>query len=344
MLTVLAVLLVVGVLAAVGAVILVARGHLAVSSSTGRSPTPDATSPHRSSPPPPVRVPIGVVGTFAVRQASFDFVDHSRTWVDDGRVIPRQLRTVVRIPVLPAGTTGVRRVAGPFPLVVFAPGFIQCAGAYAPLLRTWASAGYVVAGVEFPRTNCDVASTADEADLVNQPADMSYVISRILRLSARSGDQLSGLVNPMEVAVAGHSDGGDTVAALVGNTCCIDERVVAAIVLAGAEWPPLGGAYFAKATPPVLFVQGSADTINPPAASLQLYQADDTGVRYYLDIYGAGHLTPYEGSTLPEGVVAQVTTAFLDRYVVGKQAAGAEMTHYGNVPGVSHLFGRGEVP
>ena len=126
-------------------------------------------------------------------------------------------------------------------------------------------AGYVVAAVEFPRTNCHVAHP-DEGDLVNQPADVASVIRRLLAVSTRSHDVLTGLVNPVKIAVAGHSDGGDTVAALAGNTCCLDRRVKAAIVLAGAEWPPLPGAYFAAAAPPILFVQGTADTWNPPAA------------------------------------------------------------------------------
>jgi hypothetical protein len=69
----------------------------------------------------------------------------------------------------------------------------------------------------------------------------------------------------------------------------------------------------ARKRTPALFVQGSADPINPPAASLQLYQADATGTRYYLDVLRAGHLTPYEGDRTQEQLVARVTTEFLDR-------------------------------
>ena len=75
-----------------------------------------------------------------------------------------------------------------FPLLVFAPGFLQCSGAYSDLLRAWTSAGYVVAAVNFPRTNCHLGAEAYEADLVNQPQDMSYVLTRLLALSAQPGD------------------------------------------------------------------------------------------------------------------------------------------------------------
>ena len=81
-----------------------------------------------------------------------------------------------------------RGPAGPFPLLLFAPGFLQCSGAYSDLLQAWASAGYVVAAVNFPRTNCHLRAEADEADLVNQPQDMSYVLTRLLALSTRPGN------------------------------------------------------------------------------------------------------------------------------------------------------------
>ena len=186
--------------------------------------------------------------------------------------------------------------ARPFPLLLFAPGFLQCAGAYSHLLQAWASAGYVVAAVNFPRTNCHLGAEAYEADLVNQPQDMSYVLTRLLALSAQPGDSFSGLLDPHEAGAARQSDGGDTVAALAANTCCTDRRFKAVAVLSGAEWPPMPGRYFPGEAPPMLFTQGSADTINPPWASLQLYRADDDGARYYLDLFGASHLIPYQGT------------------------------------------------
>ena len=77
-----------------------------------------------------------------------------------------------------------------------------------------------------------------------------------------------------QVGAAGQSDGGDTVAALAASTCCTDRRLKAVAVLSGAEWPPMPGRYFPGRAPPMLFTQGTADTINPPWMSLQLYRAD----------------------------------------------------------------------
>jgi fermentation-respiration switch protein FrsA (DUF1100 family) len=201
----------------------------------------------------------------------------------------------------------------------------------------------VVAAVNFPHTNCHLASP-DENDLVNQPADLAFVIARMLAASRRPGGFLAALINPAKIAVAGHSDGGDTVAALAANTCCRDPAVTAAIVLAGAEWPPMAGSWFTQPAPPILLVQGDADGINPPAASITMYQADNTGPRFYLDLLGAGHLLPYEGRGPAELVVARVTVDFLDRYLAGSPTATAAMPHDAHVAGVGTMTSGSQPP
>jgi len=267
------------------------------------------------------------------------FVDRSRP--DLGN---RRLPILVRYPVVPAAAVAAHRIArGPFPLVVFAPGYLQCGSSYAALLHAWASAGYVVAAIEFPRTHCHIP-VPDEADLYNQPADTSFVMTRLLASSSRPAGVLSGLIDPARIAVAGHSDGGDTAAAVAANTCCLDRRVTAAMILSGAEWPPLRGRYFPSGTPPMLFVQGTDDTWNPPVASTQLYQSDTTGVRYYLRLLDVGHFAPYEGHGRPEPLVARVTVDFLNRYLGGRPGQAAAMAAAGNVPGVAVLGSDGRMP
>jgi predicted dienelactone hydrolase len=173
---------------------------------------------------------------------------------------------------------------------------------------------------------------------------MSYVLTRLLALSARPGDPFSGLLDPHEVGAAGQSDGGDTVTALAANTCCTDRRLKAVAVLSGAEWPPMPGRYFPGGAPPMLFTQGSADTINPPWMSLQLYHADGADARYYLDLLGASHLIPYEGTNPVERLMARVTLAFFDRYVLGQADALKTMTRDGNVTGTATLVSGGQPP
>jgi dienelactone hydrolase len=165
-----------------------------------------------------------------------------------------------------------------------------------------------------------------------------------LAVSDRSSGFLDGLIDPGKIAVAGQSDGGDTVAALVANTCCHYRDVTATIVLAGAEYPPMGGSYFTKPTPPMLFVQGNADNINLPADSIQMYRADTTGPRFYLDLFGAEHLPPYEGQGPAAPVAARVTVDFLDRYLAGGSGAAAAMRRDGHVAGVATLVSGSRMP
>lgn len=300
------------------------------SATPGASPTPSQTRP----PPPPV----GQLGLYRVANQSYTFTEPANA--EHG---PRVLQVSVRFPAVPPALASSRVAGGTFPLIAFAPGFVQCGDSYRVLLRQWASAGYVVAAVDFPRTNCKTVNP-DESDLSNQPADVAYVIRRLLAISGQPQGPLSGLISATKIAVAGHSDGGDTVAAMAAASCCQDHKIRAAVVLAGAKWAPLPGSWFAGHTPPMLFVQGSADDINPPQASMELYQADTTGIRYYLDLFGVGHLTPFEGHNPPEPIVARVTLDFLDQFVAGQQGKLALMRQAGHVPGVAELASAGRLP
>jgi len=292
---------------------------------------------------PPAGAAIGSPGAYQVGHRRMTFLEPAHTGPTGQSLGQRALVVVIWYP-LARRSAGSPAAHGRFPLLVFAPGFMQCGLPYEDLLRAWAGAGYAVAVVNFPRTDCSVGAAAYEPDLVNQPEDMSYALSRLLALSAAPGDVLSGLLNPREIAAAGQSDGGDTVAALAADTCCTDHRLKAVAVLSGQEWPAMPGRYFGNPAPPMLFVQGTADTINLPSTSLQLYRLDQATARYYLDLFGANHMIPYMGTNPVERLVFRVTLAFFDRYVLGQVAALARMTREGNVSGTASLVSGGRLP
>ena len=132
------------------------------------------------------------------------YVDKSRTIkLPSGKREPRPVTTRFWYP--PA-----RDGSGPFPLVVFGHGFASTPLWYRRLLHAWAACGYVVAAPVFPLGNAHARGGPNESDIVNQPRDMSFVITQVLAASASPDSAFSGLVDPEQVAVAGQSDGAET--------------------------------------------------------------------------------------------------------------------------------------
>lgn len=281
------------------------------------------------------------IGSFAVGKIVVRFIDARRHVHFPGRAAqPRPLVTVIRYPAVgePSGVdvSGAQPATswGPFPLVVFGHGFDSTPGVYARLLRAWASAGYVVAAPVFPRSNRHAPGGADESDIVNQPADMSFVITRTLAAAAAAHGILSRLVDPGEVAVAGQSDGAATALATAYDARYLDRRVDAAVILSGAE--VLGGSYFGVRNPPLLATQGTADAVNLPKYTYDFFHPAH-GPKFLLRLLGARHLGPYATEQPQLGVVERVTVAFLDRYLKRLPGAGSRLWGAGDIPGVATL-------
>ena len=254
------------------------------------------------------------------------FVDGSRSIrLPDGRAVARPVTTYVRYPGFGSG---------PWPLIVFGHGYAATPGIYAHLLHAWAVAGYVVAAPLFPLGNAHAPGGPDESDIVNQPRDMSFVISQLLAASGASGGPMHGLIDPARVAVAGQSDGGETAFALAYDKGFRDPRVDAAVILSGAQLPGVPFR-FAPASPPLLAVQGTADATNRPRYTYSFFDAAPRP-KFLLRLPGAGHLPPYTTKEPQLGVVERVTTAFLDRYL--KDGAIDQITEAADAPGVATLL------
>jgi dienelactone hydrolase len=271
-------------------------------------------------------------------------VDTSRTiTLPDGTSEPRTLITEVRYPALGApGATDVSnapaaRADGPFPLVIFGHGFAVTPGVYARLLQAWARAGYVVAAPVFPLENADAPGGPDESDLINQPADMRFVISRMLAANNAGSGPLAGLIDPRQIAVTGQSDGGDTALAAAYDGAYRDPRVGAAIVLSGAEIPAVGSFTFPRGGPPLLATQGTADTINPPSSTNAFFEAAQRP-KYLLNLLGAEHLPPYTDEQPQLTIVERVTIAFLDGYLKHMPGALERLVTLGTVPGPATML------
>ena len=275
----------------------------------------------------------------AVGTLTLTLVEPHRTIHPRGeRTEPRTLVTYVRYPALgPAAGAGAPAAPapGPFPLVVFAHGYDVTPATYAALLDSWTRAGFVVAAPLFPLTSAHAPGGPDEADVVNQPADVSFVISSLLAASASSGPLL-GVIDPRHIAVAGQSDGAETALAVADSRRARDTRVSAALVLSGAEMSGIGGYGFASGGPALLAVQGTDDVFNEPRFTYAYFDAARRP-KYLLRLLGAGHLPPYTTEQPQLAIVERVTRAFLDGYLKGSASARAELARFGNVKGTATL-------
>ncbi|HYN96057.1 MAG TPA: dienelactone hydrolase family protein, partial [Pilimelia sp.] len=184
----------------------------------------------------------------------------------------RALRVTLWYPA--AGPPGgrVRADADPargrFPVILFSHGLGGAPADYRQLVTRWAAAGFVVAAPAYPFTNRD-APRVDVLDVLNQPADASHVLSRVLALNSAAGDPLRGRLETGRVAAAGHSAGAITTIGLF--TLARDARLDAGIVLAGTS---LGvGTAFSGAAAPLMFVHGARDNVVSYAAGKAAYDS-----------------------------------------------------------------------
>jgi dienelactone hydrolase len=313
-------------LAALGAVATLGGcGSLGGQSRPARAGTaPVPASARSQTKPPQTKPPFTIVKRYAL------FIDHSRfVRVPGHGRQPRRLLTVIRYPT---------HATGPFPLVVFGHGFAVTPAIYHRLLRAWAEAGYVVAAPVFPLGNANAPGGPNESDIVNQPRDMSFVITRLLALSASRHGWLAGLINRRQIAVSGQSDGGETALAVAYDRHYVDRRIRAAVILSGAELPD-GGFDFPAASPPLLAVQGTADTINQPRYTYAFFNAARRP-KFLLKLIGAPHLPPYTYEEPQLSIVERVTIAFLDHYLKGARGQLASMVSAGDVPGRAVMIAR----
>ena len=305
-----------GVLAATLAV-----GIIAAGCSGGSATTATTTAGAAASGPAQRQHAVGVV--------TETFVDTSRSTVAWGRDAAEPTRTLVTTvwypatgsPTLPprSGAAPDRR-PGRFPLIVFAHGLGSDPFQYRKLLAYWAAAGFVVAAPRFPLTSDHTPGGPDAGDVVNQPADMSFVITSLLQASARTGGVISGMVDPVEIGAAGHSNGAITTLGLVANTCCRDRRVRAAVVMAGDDVAFPGGTYDLADAPPILLVHGTADELLPYSLVVGMFNRA-RGPKGLLTIDGGGHESAAGLSTPSAAAVMRTTTDFFATYLRDDRAA-----------------------
>ena len=250
--------------------------------------TPGAVMPRLAqvAPLPPLAVP----------RSALDVSRQEVTYRREGRV----LRTVIWMPSSPSKV----------PAVVFSHGLNGTPESFGPLLNAWASAGFAVIAPAYPNTTRS-APRLDVYDVLNQPADASFVLSQVL--AGPLGKRIDG----DRLAAAGHSAGAITTVGLF--TAARDARLHAGIVLAGSG---LGfGTAFTGAPASLLFVHGDADPLVSYASGKATYDVVPWS-KAMLTVPGGNHNDPYLRPGTPSFTEVQsLTLTFLRLELYGDASA-----------------------
>jgi hypothetical protein len=220
-------------------------------------------------------------------------------------------------------------------MVVFAHGYDVTPETYAVLMDAWVRQGFVVVAPFFPDENAaEVAlqhGANTEGDVANEPGDLAFVTSSIIGASANGSSScpiVRGLVDPSEIALAGHSDGADAVGMLAYDhgddpqgvnfatlRAAIHYRAV--IILSGSE--NTSQSYATEASRPnLMVVQSLDDRCNAMHFGVQLYDAIHQSNKWFLELQTAHHLPPFDGVDAPAfSVVVATTDEFLQMSLQG---------------------------
>jgi predicted dienelactone hydrolase len=206
------------------------------------------------------------------------------------------------------------------PLVLLAHGANGNPYKFNQLMETWARAGYVVVAPLFPRSSDTGGNLV--GDYVEQPADVTFVLDRVLEASTRRRSPLHQRIDPRRIGLAGLSLGGFTTYGTVFHSCCRDDRIDAAILMSALLGPFPNGVYELRAVP-TLLLHGDADGLYPQ--SVDAYP-QLSAPKWFVTLHGGLHATPFEDDRAPsDEVVRAVTTAFWDRYLKGQRAAASRI-------------------
>ena len=260
------------------------------------------------------------------------FVDRSRPTAAGAATPAAPDRSLVTTIYRPEGK-------GPFPLIVFAHGLSGHPDKFTQLLGAWAAAGYVVAAPAFPLTNANVPrSTANATDVVNQPADVSFVLTRVLRESRDRSSDLYRAIDRRHIGAAGLSLGGATTYNVVFDDCCRDRRFTAAMVLDGLR---LGNGLQLDGHVPLLIAHSDTDPAIPYTTARAAYDDAATPV-WLVTLHGASHATQWENDPTPYDALGErLTVDFWDAALRGERSAFTRLERDAAVAGLSSIELRG---
>jgi predicted dienelactone hydrolase len=192
-------------------------------------------------------------GPHRVATAEFTFVDSSRATSENRGAPGKPERT------LPTTIWYPQQLDGALPLIIHSHGIVSNRQEVPYLMEALASRGYIVAAADYPLTSGNTEGGANGNDVVNQPADIAFLIDSIIALQ---GDEkpFAGSIDSNRIGLTGYSLGGLTTYLTTYHPQWRDRRVAAGVAIAGPS-APFTPAFFASTDIPFLAISGTADAL-----------------------------------------------------------------------------------
>ncbi len=148
--------------------------------------------------------------------------------------------------------------SGPIPLIVHSHGIVSARNELSYLMEQLASYGYIVVAADYPLTSGSTPGGANGNDVVNQPADVSFLIDSVLNLG---GDKpFLAEIDTTRIGLSGFSLGGLTTSLTTYHPRWRDPRIAAAVAIAGPS-VAFTSTFYETSDAPFLMISGTADAL-----------------------------------------------------------------------------------
>ncbi len=191
-------------------------------------------------------------GPQAVTYFDITLADRSRPLQANGDFAgddQRELKTRIWVP---------EPMYGKAPLVIYSHGFMSDRNGGRYLAEHLASHGYIVAAMDYPLTHFDAPGGPLVKDVVNQPADISFLLDQLLSWNAEQGNQFYQHIDESRIAAIGLSLGGMTSTLVAYHPRLHDPRIAAAVSIAGPSYM-LSPAFFRHRELPFMMIASPDD-------------------------------------------------------------------------------------